>query len=282
MADVDLTGPEVPGPGRGRIGAVVLAAGGGTRYGSPKQFATLGGVRLVDRAVALVAEVAEVAEVAAVVVVVVLPAGHRWTGPPVDAAVTGGATRAASMRAGLAALDAVADDITTVIVHDAIRPLADRALLDRLLAALDPGDSGDSGDPGDSGADGVVPVWALPDTLKRLRPDGTLEHVGRAGYVVAQSPAVFRAELLRMAYGVRPYGVGPDRDPVDDASAVEAIGGRVIAIDGDPWSHHVVTPADLVNAEALVHAEAIVAVGRMSHGGTDGAAGTVSRPLDPA
>ena len=101
-------------PPRVRVSAIVVAAGSGTRFGTAKQFAIAGDARLVDIAVMT-------AEHACDEVVVVLPDGIDWDGPPVSAAVGGGATRSDSVRAGLAAVDPTTE---IVVVHDAARPLA--------------------------------------------------------------------------------------------------------------------------------------------------------------
>jgi 2-C-methyl-D-erythritol 4-phosphate cytidylyltransferase len=108
------------------VWGIVVAAGSGTRFGAPKQFLTLNGTRLVDRAVATAVTVCDA-------VVVVLPHGEEWTGPRVAAAVTGGATRSESVRAGLAS---VATDADVIVVHDAARPLASSALFAAVVAAV--------------------------------------------------------------------------------------------------------------------------------------------------
>ena len=86
-------------------------------------------------------------------VVVVLPDGVGWDGAPVSAAVAGGATRSASVRAGLAAVPL---DAEVVVVHDAARPLASAELFDSVIAAVR------------GGADGAVPGVPVVDTLKRV------------------------------------------------------------------------------------------------------------------
>src|SRR5262245_49893386 len=97
-----------------RVSGIVVAAGSGSRFGTPKQFATLRGSRLVDIAVDAAARACDE-------VVVVLPPGTDWDGAPVAAAVPGGAQRSHSVRSGL---DAVSPDAEIVVVHDAARPLA--------------------------------------------------------------------------------------------------------------------------------------------------------------
>src|SRR4051794_6902070 len=123
------------------VGAVVVAAGRGDRFGTAKQFLELDGARLVDRAVDACRAVSDE-------VIVVLPTGSAWTGPPVDAAVAGGATRSESVRAGLAALRG---DHDVVLVHDAARPLASRALFQAVIAAVH------------AGADAAVPGVPVAD-----------------------------------------------------------------------------------------------------------------------
>jgi len=210
----------------GSTTAIVVAAGGGTRFGAPKQFADLDGVRLVDWAVA-------VADAACDDVVVVVPAGHAWHGAPVHAAVPGGATRAESVRAGLAALPAGSD---VVVVHDAARPLARRSLFVAVIAAVR------------DGADAAVPAVPLPDTVKRVDGTRVVETVPRDTLVAVQTPQAFRADALRAAHA----GHG---DATDDAALVEATGATVVIVPGDPGNLKVTTTADLTVAAALLTAD---------------------------
>src|SRR6267378_2756945 len=108
------------------VWAVVVAGGAGERFGSPKQYEELGHRRVLDWALAAARTVAEG-------IVLVVPedrAGHPEAGA--DAVVVGGATRAASVRAGLAAVPGEAE---VVVVHDAARPLASGALFEQVVAA---------------------------------------------------------------------------------------------------------------------------------------------------
>src|SRR5262249_45938676 len=159
----------VPGAGAGEVGAIVVAAGRGDRFGAPKQFLDLAGSRLVDRAVAACAAACDA-------VVLVLPAGVAWDGASVHAAVGGGATRSESVRAGLAALPPSAD---VVVVHDAARPLASRALFHAVIAAVR------------NGADAAVPALPVADTLKRVDGARVTETVPRDDLVAVQTPQAF-------------------------------------------------------------------------------------------
>jgi 2-C-methyl-D-erythritol 4-phosphate cytidylyltransferase len=205
------------------VGAVVVAAGRGDRFGTAKQFLELDGRRLVDRAVDACRALSDE-------VVVVLPAGAAWTGPAVDAAVPGGATRSDSVRAGLAALRR---DVDVVIVHDAARPLASRRLFDAVVRAVR------------AGADAAVPGVPVADTLKRVDGTHVVETVDRAGLVAVQTPQAFRADALRAAHAT-------GGDATDDAALVEAAGGVVVVVTGEVTNFKVTEPADLDRATALL------------------------------
>ena len=210
----------------GPSAAIVVAAGGGTRFGAAKQFSVLAGTRLVDRAVT-------VASSACDTVVVVLPADTSWDGPPVDAVVPGGATRAASVRAGLAAVPAGTD---VVVVHDAARPLASPELFGAVIAAVH------------AGADAAVPAVAVVDTVKRVDPAGRVyETLPRENLVAVQTPQAFRVDTLRRAHA-------EGGDATDDAALVEAAGGAVVIVPGDHRNLKVTTVVDLVVAGALLGA----------------------------
>ena len=147
------------------------------------------------------------------------------------AAVTGGETRPDSVRAGIAD---VPPEAAVVLVHDAARPVVSEEVIGRVLAPLG------------EGWDGAVPALPVGDTLKRARPDGGVaETVDRAGLYAVQTPQAFVSETLRQALA------GPG-DATDCAGFVEAAGGRVRLVDGDPRLLKVTTSADLAVAEAVL------------------------------
>ena len=205
------------------VWGIVVAAGWGERFGGPKQFSDLGGARVVDHAV-------ETAATACDAVVVVVPDAAAWQGARVAAVVNGGSTRAASVRAGLAA---VPHDAEIIVVHDAARPLAGVALFESVIDAVR------------AGADGAVPGIAVADTLKRVEDVRVTATVDRVGLVAVQTPQAFRAAALRAAHAGR-------ADATDDAALVEALGGEVVVVPGDPRNLKVTGPADLMIAAALL------------------------------
>lgn len=207
--------------------AVIVAAGTGARFGGAKQFRKVGRDRLVDHSVHSATRSCEG-------VVVVLPLGVAWDGPAVTAAVVGGATRAESVRSGLAA---VPEGVDIVLVHDAARPLASDALFAAVIAAVR------------DGADGAVPGLAISDTIKRVSDDRVLETMSRDGLVTVQTPQAFRAGCLRAAHAEGAEGT-------DDAALVEAVGGTVVVVPGEPTNLKVTGPDDLALIEALLAREA--------------------------
>jgi 2-C-methyl-D-erythritol 4-phosphate cytidylyltransferase len=209
-----------------RAWGIVVAGGSGSRFGGPKQLDHLAGRRLVDWALDALLPVCEG-------VVVVLEGGLvAGASVKADAVVAGGETRAASVRAGLAAVPA---DVDAVLVHDAVRPLATPELSARVLAAVA------------GGADGAVPGVPVVDTLKRVQGDRVETTVDRAELVAVQTPQAFRADVLRRAHA----GEG---DATDDAALVEAVGGTVVVVAGERDNLKVTWPEDLAVAEALLAA----------------------------
>ena len=214
---------------------IVVAAGTGERMHSevPKALMAFDGTTIVARAVERALACPSVSGA-----VVVAPAGwddavRRLVEPlGVDAVVAGGATRQASVTAGLSA---VSSDTTRVVCHDAARPLATPALFERALEALE-------------GWDGVVPVLAMVDTVKRVR-EGAIEGTEpRGALAVAQTPQAFVASALRAAHE---RAVHDGFDASDDAMLLERAGFRVRAIEGERTNMKITIPEDVRLAEAL-------------------------------
>jgi 2-C-methyl-D-erythritol 4-phosphate cytidylyltransferase len=206
----------------GSVWAIVVAAGSGSRFGAPKQFEPLGGRRVLDWSLDAARTVSEG-------VVLVLPSADMAAGEPaVDAVAAGGDSRSASVRAGLALVPA---DAEVVVVHDGARPLAGPDLFAAVVAAVR------------AGADAAVPGVPLADTL-RWRSGGVAD---RDGLVAVQTPQAFRAAALRRAHRDEP-------EATDDASLVEAAGGKVVVVDGSPLNLKITNPSDLIVAEALLRA----------------------------
>jgi len=227
------------GPGgsgvAGATWALIVAAGTGERLGidRPKAFAVLAGRPLL-------AESLDRLDRCPWVDAIVVAAPPGWEEPvillaeelavtKVVSCVTGGATRAESVRAALAD---VSGDALVVLVHDAARPLLDDAVVERLLQPLS------------EGYDGAVPVLPIPDTVKRVEGRDVVETVARDDLFGAQTPQAFMAPALRRAYA------GDLSEATDCSSLVERAGGRVAVVEGNPRLLKVTTPEDLALVES--------------------------------
>lgn len=201
------------------VWAIVVAAGSGDRFGGPKQYERLGDRRVLDWSLGA-------ARAACDGVVLVVHADRVDDDEGVDAVVAGGATRSESVRAGLAA---VPDDATAVLVHDAARPLVPAAVWRRVLDGVR------------AGAAAVVPAVPVVDTLREIG-GGTVD---RGRFVAVQTPQGFDAAALRAAHAA-------GAEATDDAALVEAAGGMVLLVDGDPAAAKITAPHDLRLLEAFL------------------------------
>lgn len=165
----------------------------------------------------------------------------RWT------TVAGGDTRAESVARGLRTLPA---DIDIVLVHDAARAFVPAAAVRRVVDAIA------------AGADAVVPVVPVADTVKQVDASGAVvDTVDRSRLRQVQTPQGFRRLVFDAAYAAyadqvarrtdRSGGSGSERAVTDDAGLVEALGVRVVVVEGDPLAFKVTGPLDLLLAEAL-------------------------------
>jgi 2-C-methyl-D-erythritol 4-phosphate cytidylyltransferase len=213
------------------VAAVLVAGGSGSRLGAdrPKAFVEVAGRTLLQHAVRRFAEDERVRDC-----VVVAPDG--WVDEAAAqagvAVVAGGATRQLSVDAGLRVL---ADDVDAVLVHDVARPFVPRAVIDRVLDALR------------DGADAAIPGLPVTDTIKQVGADGAVvSTVARDRLVAVQTPQAFRLGAL-----VAAHEAATDDTASDDASLVEAMGGRVLVVAGDEDAFKITTPRDLLLAEAV-------------------------------
>jgi 2-C-methyl-D-erythritol 4-phosphate cytidylyltransferase len=207
------------------VWAIVVAAGRGERFGRPKQRELICGQSVVERSAAAAHEACDG-------VVVVLPPGDMLPVAHADMTVPGGATRSASVRAGLAV---VPQDAKVIVVHDAARPLASAALWRSAIDAVL------------HGADAALCAVPVTDTIKRVDGDQVVATLDRAELVAVQTPQAFRAALLRAVHEA-------ERDATDDGALVEAAGGQVVVVAGSATNLKITHPNDLLVAEALLAA----------------------------
>lgn len=221
--------------------AVIVAAGRGARLGGdrPKAFAALGGRPLLAESLARLEACALVDSIVVVAPpgweeATILLAEELGAGKTVSC-VAGGETRAESVRLGVRE---VPSDAAAILVHDAARPLVSDDVVGRVLAPLT------------AGWDGAVPGLPVADTLKRASAGTITETVDRSGLFAVQTPQAFVADAFRQALA------GALDDASDCAGFVEAAGGRVRVVEGDPALRKVTTPADLEAVQRLLDGQA--------------------------
>lgn len=220
------------------IGVIIVAGGSGRRMGAtlPKQFMMLGQQPVLARSINRIHEALPKAEI-----VVVLPSEwvEMWRNMAArfDVArhniATGGKERFHSVQNGIAALS---DEVRTIAVHDAVRPLVSKKLIIRLVLATD-----------ESAA--VIPVVAPADSFREVEGDES-HIVDRSRLRMVQTPQLFRAEVLRRAYE-QPFS----ESFTDDASVVESMGEKITLVEGERENFKLTTPTDMILAEAIIAAE---------------------------
>jgi 2-C-methyl-D-erythritol 4-phosphate cytidylyltransferase len=222
------------------VAALVLAAGRGERLGGdcPKAFVPLAGKALLLHALEALAAPAEID---LVIPVVARDDLGRWSElrpqlaaiPKLAGPVVGGAERQDSMAAGLAALPS---GVTHVAVHDAARPLVRPEAVARVVRAAK--------------RDGAA-ILAAPvrDTIKRVRGGQVVETPARCECFAAQTPQVFRLEILREALA---KATVDELVGTDDSQIVEALGVAVTVVAGDVENLKVTLASDLALAESVL------------------------------
>ncbi|OYU90656.1 MAG: bifunctional 2-C-methyl-D-erythritol 4-phosphate cytidylyltransferase/2-C-methyl-D-erythritol 2,4-cyclodiphosphate synthase [Bradyrhizobiaceae bacterium PARB1] len=224
-----------------KTAAIVVAAGRGLRAGGggPKQYRMIGGRPVIARAMEPFCEHPQVFAVQPitnpddVALFNEAVAGLRYQAP-----ANGGATRQASVHAGLEALADQAPDI--VLIHDAARPFVSPAVIERAIAAAQV-----------TGA--AVPTAPVVDTIKVVNDKGHVEATpGRATLRIAQTPQAFRFDVILAAHR-RAAAEGRD-DFTDDAALAEWAGLTVATFEGDPANMKLTTPEDFSREEARLAA----------------------------
>lgn len=211
---------------------IIVAAGSGSRFGAalPKQYCLMNGrpvlmhtienmrVALPDSHIVLVLNKdfvdywAELCE------------QYSFESPCV---VVGGDSRWQSVKN---AIDTIPDDAEVITVHDGARPIVDRMMVERLIAAL-------------NDAPGAIPVVSVTDSLRQVNEQGSVP-VDRALYKAVQTPQVFQAEKLIEAYSL-PF----TPTFTDDASVMAAMGYEVALVEGDTYNIKITNPLDIEIAQ---------------------------------
>jgi 2-C-methyl-D-erythritol 4-phosphate cytidylyltransferase / 2-C-methyl-D-erythritol 2,4-cyclodiphosphate synthase len=223
-------------PGHPTAAAIIVAAGRGVRAGGglPKQYRDLAGRSVLARTVAAFDTHPAVGEIVVVRNAddagLFAAAGIAGEKPLRD--VVGGATRVASVRAGLAA---VSGALPFVLIHDAARPLVPREVIDGVLAAL-------------ATQDGAAPALPVTDALWR-GGDSVTGTESREGLWRAQTPQGFRLLAIRAAHEAH---AASGRPAADDVEVARAAGLTVAITPGDEANMKITAPGDFARAERFL------------------------------
>lgn len=215
------------------IAAIIVAAGRGSRAGGPlpKQWHRLGPQMVVEHAIAALRPFA------ARVVVVIHPddaeIAKALSGAEI---VMGGATRIASVRAALEALEAT--DTSRVLIHDAARPFVSASVIARVLTALDSGP-------------GAAPALPVTDALWRGEAGRVAGTTDRTGLYRAQTPQGFEFAAILAAHRAH------QGDAADDVAVARAAGLDVAIVEGDEANIKITHPDDFVRAERLIEGKGL-------------------------
>jgi 2-C-methyl-D-erythritol 4-phosphate cytidylyltransferase len=228
-----------------RVIGVVLGGGAGQRFGThrPKQLLALDGKTLVERCVAAFAQAPDVDEVLLVMGPDYVEEGAQLAGDQVLGVVTGGATRAESVRCALRELSQRYDPAATgVLLHDAARPLVTQPVIADCVAALH------------AGNDAIGTAVPTADTIVIVE-NGVMAHVPpRETLMRCQTPQGFRLSVINRAHELA--AADPDFVPTDDCGVVLRYlpGTPVHVVPGSERNIKVTYPADLAVAEVLLRA----------------------------
>ena len=219
--------------------ALIVAAGRGTRagVGAPKQWRALAGKRVADWTLAAFTGKPGVDRV----VLVVHPDDIARTEGIEDVTVVfGGATRDASVRAGLEALAADPPDL--VLIHDVARPLVSTGLIRRVIDAL-------------AHSGGAAPALAVTDALWRGEAGKVAGTQSREGLYRAQTPQGFHFNAILAAHRAHPGGAA------DDVEVARAAGLDVAIVEGDERNLKITGPGDFARAENLLRGDMDIRTG---------------------
>jgi 2-C-methyl-D-erythritol 4-phosphate cytidylyltransferase/2-C-methyl-D-erythritol 2,4-cyclodiphosphate synthase len=220
-----------------RTAAILVAAGRGLRAGAggPKQYRSIGGKTVIFRAMEAFCTHPGVSAVQPVLHPDdVKMFNDAVSGLAYQAPTNGGATRQASVHAGLEALAPQKPDI--VLIHDAARPFVSQAVISRAIDAA-----------ARTGA--AIPAIAVADTVKLVDGDGNIEATPeRARLRIAQTPQSFRYDAILDAH--RRAAREGRHDFTDDAALAEWAGLTVATFEGDVANMKLTTPEDFVREEA--------------------------------
>ncbi len=217
-----------------KTAAIIVAAGFGSRFKSetPKQFLEIGGKRVTDHTLERFQAAPSVDTIILVLSEDQAKSFDRTTVEKLTNVVSGGPTRAESVRNGL---HAVGTDVEIVVVHDGARPLVTVDEIERTIAkAIETG--------------AACLAASLTDTIKSISGGEIAATLDRAKLRRALTPQAFKIEVLRAAF----EGAELTDSVTDECYLVEKLGHPIAIVEGSSRNIKITHPEDLVLAEALI------------------------------
>jgi 2-C-methyl-D-erythritol 4-phosphate cytidylyltransferase len=214
--------------------AIIVGGGSGARFGRKKQFLCLGEIPLLKRAVACFERHDAVRNI-----IIVVPEEDIALAQEILAGAAkpllfakGGRTRQESVSNGLT----LSKESEYVLIHDAVRPFVTGELISRVLEGME-------------GFDACIPGLAVTNTLKEVSGDIVIRTVPRSNMYGIQTPQCFRTERIIAAHALAcRQGI----DATDDSTLIEALGGRIRLVEGDPFNMKITLRQDMEIAEAIL------------------------------
>ncbi|MEA3222915.1 MAG: 2-C-methyl-D-erythritol 4-phosphate cytidylyltransferase [Thermodesulfobacteriota bacterium] len=218
----------------GSVSSVIVAGGGGKRFGAKKQFLILSGMPVLKRTVATFDSHPAIHRI-----VVVVPeedvsmAKDMLMGlKKVYAIVAGGETRQASVWSGLQLIK----DSEIVLIHDGVRPLVSHSLIAKVIDGI-------------NGYDACIPALPVADTIKQVKDDIVLKTIPRADVYTIQTPQAFNTAKIIAAHekADRKRSIA-----TDDSTLLEEYGANIRVVEGDPYNMKITRRTDMLFAEVII------------------------------
>jgi 2-C-methyl-D-erythritol 4-phosphate cytidylyltransferase len=217
-----------------RVSAIIVAAGKGKRFGSPKQFSLLKGRPVLDWSLEAFGVHEEVSEIVLVLEDDSQKKLYLDRFQKISSVVSGGKRRYDSVYAGFLKARLSGDDI--VLVHDGVRPLVGKDLIHDIIGAARKGGA-------------AVPVIPIEDTVKQCNRHRIIKTVDRDKLKRAQTPQGFRFSILKQAFEKT---LETDMSGTDEAYLVEKLGLEVLTVHGEPRNIKITTQEDIKIAERFI------------------------------
>ena len=220
---------------------LIMAGGSGkrlwplSRQDMPKQLLKVAGKTILEHTLDVFQDAPEIDDIVLLMNGDYLAEARKLAAPysKISTVEAGGSTRNETTHTALTALSALGDDDCWVLFHDAVRPLLDHRIITETVAALARYDAVDVAIPS---ADTIIVV----DEQEEITDVPDRSRIRRG-----QTPQAFRADMLRKAHA-------EGNEATDDATLVEAIGGRVVTVMGDIGNRKITDRADLEWANAML------------------------------